>query len=267
MAEIFTVRASSFGGLFDCGYRWEGTHILGIQRPSSGAAHLGTAIHAAAASFDAERMAGTDILPDDAAGLFVRALHNPEAPVLWGDDSIKRAELIGIKLTTKYCTEFSPQFEYRAVEMQLKPMDISTQHGIIRLTGRMDRARVAATGKGLGVWDLKSGKRAVDSKTGAAVTKGHAPQIGIYSLLTAHTLEQPVTEPGGIIGLQTVDDARIGTAQIPNAVEQLVGTPEQPGLIEMAARILHTGVFSPNPQSRLCSQRYCNRWDSCRYHG
>ena len=32
--NVFTVRASSWGRLFDCAHAWEGTHILGMRKAS-----------------------------------------------------------------------------------------------------------------------------------------------------------------------------------------------------------------------------------------
>ncbi len=36
---IYTVRASSWGALFDCGFRWEGVHLLKMRSPSSPPGH------------------------------------------------------------------------------------------------------------------------------------------------------------------------------------------------------------------------------------
>lgn len=57
-ADAYRVRASSWGSLFDCAFRWEGVNLLGITSPSSPRALLGTAIHASTAEFDAARVSG-----------------------------------------------------------------------------------------------------------------------------------------------------------------------------------------------------------------
>jgi hypothetical protein len=47
----------------------------------------------------------------------------------------------------------------------------------------------------------------------------------------------------------------------------LIGDEEHPGLIEIAARMLKSGVFPPNPKSMLCSKKYCPAHAAhCRYH-
>ena len=46
----------------------------------------------------------------------------------------------------------------------------------------------------------------------------------------------------------------------------MVGTEEFPGLIQIGADMLRTGIFPPNPQSFTCSAKYCTRWSTCPYH-
>ena len=46
MSEL-AVRASSWGEIFDCGYRWEGKNLLGMRLPAGLRTVLGSAIHAA----------------------------------------------------------------------------------------------------------------------------------------------------------------------------------------------------------------------------
>jgi hypothetical protein len=58
---------------------------------------------------------------------------------------------------------------------------------------------------------------------------------------------------------------KIALAEVPDAMEQLVGTTTTPGLIEYAAVYLKTGLFPPNPKSQLCSETYCPRWERCKF--
>src|SRR5690606_29085576 len=69
------VRASSLGELFDCPSRWYAKNVLGLRTPTSFKARLGTAVHAGTAAFDAARLEGNPITPDDAAGALVDALY------------------------------------------------------------------------------------------------------------------------------------------------------------------------------------------------
>lgn len=265
--SITSIRASSWAGLFDCPSKWEWTNILGHKGHSSPRATLGTAIHAGTAAFDTGRMTGQEISVYDAAGVFVDALQHPNDDVSWAgsDISQRQAEAVGVKLVSSYCREWSPRYQFCAVELQVKPLVIDCGGGtLIELTGTLDRARFAASGTGAGIKDLKSGARAVSQ--GVAVTKGHHAQIGTYELLFEHTTGQPITEDGEIIGLQTTGKGEIASGKIVGAKQMMVGTPEEPGLIKFGADMLRAGSFPPNPSSRLCDKRYCARWDHCRFH-
>lgn len=262
-----TVRASSWGELFDCAYRWEGKHILGMRGQVGIAAVLGTAIHASTAAFDQGRIDGTGLTPDDTAGVLVDKLHHPNDDYVTRDEdlTVAEAEKIGLTLHSRYCTEMSPRYTFRAVEMATKPLHIDCGNGVvICLTGTMDRSRIKVVSSGIGIADLKSGARAVQK--GAANTKGHAAQVGTYELLFEHTTGEAVTEPAEIIGLKTAGKPEVATGEIRNAKLQMTGTPEQKGLIEFAAVMFKTGLFPPNPNSVLCSQKYCARWLLCPFH-
>lgn len=261
------IRASSWASLFDCSHMFEWVHILGHRSHGSPRSLLGTAIHAGTAVFDTARMQGSPISPVDAAGVLVEKLHNPDEQVSWaGSDLSQRdAEKIGISLLTKYCREWSPRFEFLAVELETKPLVIDCGGGtLIELTGTLDRARFADAGQGAGIKDLKSGRAAVQK--GVAVTKGHAAQVGTYELLFEHTTGERITEDAEIIGLSTSGNGQIATGQIAGAKQMLIGTEEEPGLIHFAKVMLAAGSFPPNPSSRLCDKRYCPRWNHCRFH-
>ena len=96
--RILTVRASSWGKLFDCAYAWEGEHLLGYKRPAGLRAQLGTAVHASTAAFDAGRLPGASpVSAMDAADLVVATLRNPEREVDFSRDdlTVGEAEAIG----------------------------------------------------------------------------------------------------------------------------------------------------------------------------
>lgn len=259
-----TIRASSFGSLFDCAYRFEGEQIMRLYRPSSMRAWLGTSIHASTAAFDQAKLAGTPISADDAADVFVKTLWEPSEEVekdpklTW-----RQAELIGLTLHARYCAEIAPLMKYESVEMPLAPLEVEHEGVIIRLTGTMDRARVARTNAGKVIADLKTGGRLI--KEGVVSTKGRAAQLGTYQLLSEHTDGQQ-TAGAQIMALQTSSTTQVGVSHVFDAKRQLVGTEQAPGLLEMAAKMFKIGLFPPNPQSVLCDKKYCSRWDSCSYH-
>jgi hypothetical protein len=262
-----TVRASSWGSLFDCAYKWEGEHLLGMRRPSGLRASLGTAIHAGTAHYDLARLEGKPVKADEAAEAFVDALHNPEGEVDYTGDktlNLTEAEVIGLALTTKYCNLIAPHFEYRAVEMALDPVEIDTGDGlVIRLTGTMDRARIATAEGGVTIPDIKSGARIIEN--GEVVLKAKSAQLGAYQIMYEAATGE-ATIGGQIIGLQTTKKAEVAVSPIFDAKAKMIGTPEAPGFIELAATMFKTGFFPPNPQSQLCSEKFCARWHLCNYH-
>lgn len=261
-----TVRASSWGSLFDCAMKWEGEHLLGIRKNAGLRAWLGSSVHAGTAAFDSAHLAKNDIKPDDAAGVFVDTLHHPEYDVDYSQDdlTLKDAERIGLTLTTKYCTEIAPQFNYVAVEMKLEPMVIDCGGDTtVTLTGTMDRARAAVTEAGDVIPDLKTGSRVVSN--GVASMKGRLAQTGTYELMYGHTTHRP-TAGGQIIALGTSAKTPVAVSPVFDARKVMIGTADQPGLIEYAARMFRAGLFPPNPNSPLCSPKYCARWNSCLFH-
>jgi len=266
MSDAFRVRASSWGSLFDCAHRWEGTHILGMNMPSSPRAQLGTAIHAASAAYDQAVLDGAPIRVDDAAGVLEDQINNPDREVDWSCDDItpRQAVQTGIQLLTRYCLDVAPQYQYVAIELPVTPWQIDCGHGVvIEITGTLDRSRARLGAAGVGICDLKSGGAAVVN--GRAKTKGHAPQVGTYELLYERTTGTPVTEPADIIGLKTNGSPEVAVGQIVGAREQLIGTAEQPGLMDYAAEMFRSGLFPPNPVSHMCSPKYCARWRTCKF--
>ena len=261
--EVFAIRASSLAELLDCPARWEAKHLQGLRLPRTGAAWLGTALHASTAAFDRARLEGDPVTADDTAGVLVDALHRPEEEVVWDELTPRQAEPIALRLHTRYCTDVAPARGYVGVEVPCEALDVEVpEHGVtLRLTGTTDRIRRLPDGRH-GICDLKSGRRAVGSD-GRAATKGHGPQLGVYELLAEHALGLPMEAPAEIIGLQTTATARVGTGEVPGARAALVGADGRPGMLEHAALILRHGLFHGNPSSRLCSERYCPAWAGC----
>ena len=263
-----TVRASSWPTLFDCSLRWYYQNIVGLRLPSRGAAQLGTAIHKATAVYDAARLTGGTPSLGDACDALAATIERPESDVEWDDDLRPDAAIgIGVALTGKYAEQIAPTHDYLAVEVRCDALDVATDHGVVRVTGTTDRVRVKRDGR-KGISDLKSGARAVDTN-GRASTKGRHLQTGIYKLMAENALGEVLDAPDEIIGLNTGKTAvaqRVGTAEIPDSRTPLVGYDNVPGLIELAARMLKTGTFPPNPASYLCSPKYCAGFQRCRFH-
>lgn len=267
MTEHYTVRASSWGQLFDCAYAFEYTHLLGHRKPSGLRALLGTSLHRSTAAFDQGRVADEVVTVDESAGVLVDTLQHPDFEVdRKADDLTPRdAERIGLSLHTRYCLDVSPRYQYAAVEMTTEPLTIDCGHGVnVTLTGTLDRSRVITGTDRDRIADLKSGKTAVTK--GAAKTSGHGPQVGTYQLLYEHSTGRQTDDESEIIGLKTSGKPEVATGRIHGAREMMVGTDQFPGLLEIAAQMFASGLFPPNPQSRLCDAKYCVRWPVCPYH-
>lgn len=265
--SIVKVRASSWGSLFDCAMRFEGVQLLGMRSPSSPRALLGTAVHAGTAVFDLARMMGSPVSAYDAAEATVQALRQPEYDVSWRDSDLRPqdAERIALALHTEYCDSWSPRYEFKAVEMATTPLVIDCGSGqLVELTGTLDRSRIIASTGRPRIGDVKTGRAAVAE--GKAKTRGHAAQVGTYQLLYEHTTGEATDDTSEIIGMKTAGKPEIATGTIQGAKQMMVGTEEHKGLIEFAAEMFRSGLFPPNPQSQLCSEKYCPRWKSCPYH-
>lgn len=261
--EAVQIRASSLGELFDCPARWEAKHLRKMRLPTSSAAFLGTAVHAGTALYDQCVLNGNPITPDEAAGAVVDTLQSPETDVDWEDLTPNEAEKIAIPLHKLYCSEIAPRQEYVAVEALCDSLTL-TDIGIM-LTGTVDRIR--ATDDGFGIADIKTGKTAV-AADGSVKTQGHAAQIGVYELLAEYALEQPMSAPAQVIGLQvakTDKGRRAGTGEIQSARDVLLDDGEKPGLLRHAASIIHSGNFYGNPKSQLCNPKYCPAYNICRW--
>lgn len=263
---LVLIRASSLAELFDCPARWAAKHLDGLRMPRSAAAQLGTAVHAGTAVFDSSRLPGASpVTADDAAGALVDAIHKPEEEVDWDDSKPQDVERIALALHTRYCTEVAPQQQYVGVEVKCEKLELPDLG--IALTGTTDRVRV--TPQGNGIVDLKTGKTAVSAE-GKANTQGHATQLGVYELLAQHATGIDITAPAQIVGMNTGKTPaaqRVAAADVPDARAALVGTEEQPGLLEHASRLIRSGAFYGNAKSYLCSERYCPAHSTCRFKG
>lgn len=262
--NFITIRASSLGGLFDCPARWAATHIDGMRMPSNGKATLGRAVHASTAVYDQSTLDGAGITIDEAAGAAVDAIYRPDEEVVWNDgESQQEAEQIALSLHAKYCTTIAPAQDYAAVEVLCERLEIADLG--IALTGTTDRVR--RVDDGYGIADLKTGKAAVGAD-GMVKTSGHAYQIGVYELLAEFGAGLPITAPAEIIGLNTAKTEkaqRVGIGTVAGARNVLLGDGEQPGVLEIAARMIKSGVFFGNPRSMMCHRSYCPVWAVCTF--
>lgn len=236
-----------------------------MRTPSSGAATLGTALHRSTALYDQSVLDGRGLTIDETAGAAVDAIHKPQEDVVWDEDeSPNETEGIAIALHKLYCTKIAPTQQYAAVEVlceRLEIVDIG-----LSLTGTTDRVRKVGTG--FGIADVKSGKTAVKAD-GTVSTKGHAYQLGVYELLAEHASGIPITAPAKVFGLQVAKTDRgqrvAVSGDVTGARDVLVGEKDSPGVLEVVARMIHSGTFPGNPRSMLCGAKYCPIYERCKF--
>lgn len=263
MRNPITIRASSFGSLFDCPERFISIYILKMRSPQSGAAALGTAIHAGTAVYDLDRVNGARPSLSAAEDAAVESVQQPRDETIWDEEGQDKAEKIARSLTSRYCTLESAKHNFVAVEASVDELLITDLN--IILTGHVDRVQKTAV-DGYGIVDLKSGKTAVGTD-GRARTHGHGAQMGVYELVAQAAANVPITASAQIIGLQTnvtPDKQRIGTGEIDGAREVLLGDADHIGLLTTAAKIVHGDIPAwGNPKSLFCSDKYCPNFNTC----
>lgn len=257
--ETVRVRASSLGNLFDCAARWKAINIDGKRTPSSGKALLGSAVHASTALYDQSVLDRSGITIDESIGAAIDVIEKPTEDVDWEGESPNDAKKIAVSLHIKYCQNIAPKFDYAGVEVTCEQLDIADLG--ITLTGTTDR--IYKTDNGFGIADLKTGKTIVGAD-GNIKTAGHAMQLGVYELLASYAFEQEMSEPAQIIGMTTGKTSqRVATAVINGAMGALVGDEYNPGVLEMASRIIHEEMWFKNPRSMLCGEKFCPIFNSC----
>ena len=259
MSETYRVRSSSFGSFFDCPLRWAQMNLYGNTLPSTAPAAIGSAVHESTACFDKHRADHDPISTLDAAEVAVNYIRRPEEEVIWGDVSTDKAVEIALGAHTRYCNDISPKFEYEVIEKTLDPMEIEVNDDVtVELTGTLDR--IYKVGSKRGVSDVKTGVRAMSMNTGK-----HKAQVGIYSLLAENTLGYPMELPEQILALQTSTNYEAGVFEVADARSVLIGTDDHIGLLQCMGAMLKEGLFYGNPQSWLCSDKYCSHYKQCNF--
>lgn len=261
---MITIRASSLSALFDCPSRWAAIYLEGKSTPTSAKALLGQAVHASTAVYDQSVIDESGITVLESAGAAIDLIQAPNEDVLWEDESPQSIEDIATSLHIKYCHHIAPKQQYAAVEVTCERLEITDLD--IALTGTTDRIRM--TEDGFGISDLKTGKSVVGTD-GTIKTAGHAYQLGVYELLAQEAYGFAMNEPAQIIGLntaKTMASQRVATAELEKPSEVLVGGDSYGmGVLEYAAKIIHSGLFFGNPKSMMCHKTYCPNYNVCKF--
>lgn len=262
MNAPFTIRASSLSELFDCPARWEAKNVLGQRLPIGGAGRLGTAIHEATTLFDYGHLQGVAVSLDECDSVLVDQVWHPNEEVDWEDLDQQTAETTGRALVRRYIQHIAPTQRYIGIEVRADALTLADVG--ITLTGTIDRIYEADDGS-LGIGDIKTGKTAC-SADGTVKTAGHGVQMGIYSILASHALQEPVTAPARIYGLttgKTDKGQHVGVGEIDNPMDALLGDDNHRGLLHHAGQLIQSGLFYGNPKSTLCSAKFCPAFQTC----
>lgn len=262
--NIVSVRASSLSDLFDCPARWEAKNLLNKRNPAGARTRLGTAIHEAVTQWDYQNLIGNDVSTEECEEILHHQIWQPNEEVDWADLDQNSAEMIGLSLMHKYITQIAPTQKYIGVEVRCESLILADLG--IELTGTIDRIYESENSE-LGIGDLKTGKNSAGSD-GIVKTAGHTPQMGIYTVLASHALQEPVTAPSRIYGLTTAKTDKgqhVGVGEIESPAQVLLGTEEEPGLLQYAAKVIKNGVFFGNSKSMLCSEKFCPAFSTCKF--
>lgn len=262
--KIIPIRASSLSDLFDCPARWEAKNLLNKRMPAGARTRLGTAIHEAVTQWDHMHLIGESVSTEECAEILHQQIWQPDEEVDWADLDQNSAESIGHALVNKYITQIAPTQKFIGVEVRCESLILADLG--IELTGTIDRIYENDEGE-LGIGDIKTGKTSVGSD-GVVKTSGHTPQMGIYTVLAAHALQESVTAPARIYGLTTAKTDKgqhVGIGEIESPAEVLLGTEEEPGLLHHAAKILKHGTFYGNSKSMLCNEKFCPAFATCKF--
>lgn len=264
-----TIRASSLAGLFDCPAQWEAKHINKIYSPRSPRSLIGNAVHHSAEAYDKSRMTDGGVTINEAAMEAIAYINDYADEVQWIGMTRQEVESKAVALHQVYCAKVAPQFDYVAIEIRCEPVTKLVDGVWITLTGSPDRVYETMFGE-FGGLDIKTGMAVLDA-AGTVETVKHIAQMGIYEILIEEqyqAMDLKMSDPFVIAGLSTAgSNNAFGLGYIKNAKSHLLGDPEtgQDGLLNYAARLLKSGLFFGNPNSRTCTKQYCPIYGNCKF--
>ena len=278
--EIFTVRSSSLSGWPDCPRRGAANILrrvveemgFKLRRPlSSIAAAIGSGVHASVRVTLEEKAKTGEIAPqsvaDDAAVETLRERIRDGVSYDRESQTLNEAEQQAFRMSRAYRTKVAPRINPILVEQRLETRVPWTKNGII-LSGQADLVCQEPDA----VDDLKTGKQ----------RGNHRPQLGSYSLnVRSHQranvqklretfiprvgLRHPQPDP------QVFEHDLAGSEQAAVAIVRHIDETLTTFLEGDEKRGVLPGdpwAFPANPNSKLCSDKYCSAWGTefCHEH-
>jgi CRISPR/Cas system-associated exonuclease Cas4 (RecB family) len=227
---------------FDCPARWWFKYGLQLPERKNSSLALGLAVHQALEVNFREKIETREDLETTGVVMVFREAWMEQVPdtVFTSDESQGDLRRLGERLVTKYMDEVAPTVEPAAVEL-----DVQGEISGVAVRGRVD------------VLDVEG--RLIDFKTASrqpsAVSPDYAFQLATY--------RQIAPGAGGEVRIDSL--VKTQTVQI---VQQAY-TVEEPDiratqvLYPMAQKAMGSGMYCPNRQSMLCSQKHCSFWKHC----
>jgi hypothetical protein len=227
---------------FDCPARWWFKYGLQLPERKNSSLALGLAVHQALEVNFREKIQTREDLETTGVVCVFREAWMEQVPQteFTSDESQGDLRRMGERLVAKYMDELAPKVEPAAVEL-----DVQGEISGVRVRGRVD------------VLDVEG--RLIDFKTASrrpsSVSADHAFQLATYRQITS-----------GASGEVRIDS--LVKTQAVQIVQQAY-TVEEPDiratevLYPLAQKAMGSGMYCPNRQSMLCSQKHCSFWKHC----
>jgi hypothetical protein len=227
---------------FDCPARWWFKYGLQLPERKNSSLALGLAVHQALEVNFREKLETREDLETTGVVIVFREAWMEQVPQTEFTSGESQGDLrrLGERLVAKYMDEVAPTVEPAAVEL-----DVQGEISGVAVRGRVD------------VLDVEG--RLIDFKTASrrpsSVSPDYAFQLATYTQIT----------PGANGEVRIDSLVKTQTVQI---VQQAY-TVEEPDiratqvLYPMAQKAMGTGMYCPNRQSMLCSQKHCSFWKHC----
>ena len=227
---------------FDCQARWWFKYGLQLPERKNSSLALGLAVHQALEVNFREKIETREDLETTGVVCVFREAWMEQVPetVFTPDESQGDLRRLGERLVAKYMDEVAPTVEPAAVEL-----DVQGEISGVAVRGRVD------------VLDVEG--RLIDFKTASrrpsSVSPDYAFQLATYRQIT----------PGASGAVRIDSLVKTQTVQI---VQQAYTVEEADiqatrVLYAMAQKAMGSGMYCPNRQSMLCSQKHCSFWQHC----
>jgi hypothetical protein len=227
---------------FDCPARWWLKYGLQLPERKNSSLALGLAVHQALEVNFREKIETRADLETTGVVCVFREAWMEQVPQteFTSDESQGELRRLGERLVTKYMDEVAHTVEPAKVEL-----DVQGEISGVNVRGRVDVLDVEGR-----LIDFKTASRRPSSvspdyafqlATYQQITPGASGEVRIDSLVKTQTIQI-------VRQAYTVEEPDIRATQI---------------LYPMAQKAMGTGMYCPNRQSLLCSQKHCSFWKQC----